>query len=297
MKEVLYQMPVWAKILLSLFVAVVSFAVFVTLGVGLAYVFFPADIITSEALSNVERTDNTAILKYAQAVQSVGLFVVSPLAIAWLFSPKPQQFLFTNKSGKLLSYLFALLLILSLQPVISYLAVYNAQISLPDFLAQQEKLAELLTLKFLNTQSPLGLIANLIALALIPSVGEELVFRGLIQGGLSRYLNAHVAILITAIIFSAIHMQFSGFFPRMLMGMVLGYLFWWSQSVWLPIFAHFVNNATAIVSYYFGGGKIDSFSQQLESASPSATVFVWFVLLTAMFMQLIYRQGNTTNHR
>ena len=96
-----------------------------------------------------------------------------------------------------------------------------------------------------------GLIFNIILIAIIPALGEELFFRGALQGVMKAWKGAKLAIWITAIIFSAIHLQFYGFVPRMLLGAFFGYLLFWSENIWLPIIAHFVNNVLAVIFYYF----------------------------------------------
>jgi membrane protease YdiL (CAAX protease family) len=108
-------------------------------------------------------------------------------------------------------------------------------------------------------------IYNLLIMAVIPAIGEELLFRGVIQQQLHfRLKNPHMAIWITAMLFSAIHMQFYGFIPRMLLGAFFGYLMVWTQSLWVPVLAHFLNNAGAVSMQYFLGAelteeKIDTF--------------------------------------
>ena len=96
-----------------------------------------------------------------------------------------------------------------------------------------------------------GLLFNLLVIALIPAVGEELTFRGVLQQSLTRGLkNPHVAIFLSAAIFSFIHFQFLGFLPRMFLGILLGYMFYVSGSLWTSILMHFVNNGAAVVLYY-----------------------------------------------
>src|SRR5690606_2422366 len=112
----------------------------------------------------------------------------------------------------------------------------------------QELQMEKITEKILQVTSFSGLLLNLLVIAIIPAIGEELLFRGCLQPVFHRWTkNIHIAIWITAIIFSAIHVQFYGFIPRMLMGAVFGYMLYWGRSIWLPIIAHFINNATAVI--------------------------------------------------
>ena len=106
--------------------------------------------------------------------------------------------------------------------------------------------------------SAMDLFINLIMIGLIPAIGEELVFRGVVQKIFSQWSkNVHIGIWSAAFLFSAMHMQFYGFLPRMMLGGLLGYLYVWSGSLWLPIIGHFVNNAGAVLmSYFFQRGDL-----------------------------------------
>ena len=112
-------------------------------------------------------------------------------------------------------------------------------------LAQEDTIERLLE-KFIATD----LVLNLIVIALIPAVAEELLFRGWIQGSLARNINVHAAIWITAVLFSLIHLQAIGFFPRVLLGATFGYFRWRTGSVWPAVVGHFVNNALAVTAAY-----------------------------------------------
>jgi membrane protease YdiL (CAAX protease family) len=103
------------------------------------------------------------------------------------------------------------------------------------------------------------IIINIVMMAILPAIGEELIFRGVIQKQLVKWLsNPHVAIFITSVFFSAFHMQFLGFLSRLILGMVFGYLFYYSKSIRLPILAHFANNFLALMlAFYFGTDTSD----------------------------------------
>jgi membrane protease YdiL (CAAX protease family) len=119
-------------------------------------------------------------------------------------------------------------------------------------------------------------------MALLPSLFEEFLFRGTLQPFLTKwFVNKHIAIIVTAFIFSAIHLQFFGFFPRFLLGIYLGYLFLWGKSLWLPILAHFLHNAISLI--------LDSVAQQkgidLESVElVQISGFVPIVILCTIFV-------------
>ncbi len=144
----------------------------------------------------------------------------------------------------------------------SFFMELNQSVSLPSFLKDvelwmrdMEGNAEKLTLAFLKMDSPLDLMLNILIVALLPAIGEELLFRGCLQQLLIEWTKKpHLAIFIAAALFSAIHFQFLGFIPRMLIGAFLGYLFYWSGNLWYAIIGHFVNNALQVVGYYFTQG-------------------------------------------
>jgi membrane protease YdiL (CAAX protease family) len=108
---------------------------------------------------------------------------------------------------------------------------------------------------------------NLIMIAVLPALGEEFIFRGVFQKIFCRLFGSgHIAIWITAFIFSFVHLQFFGFLPRFILGLLFGYLFYWSRTLWLPVIAHFVNNAVPTFIAYFQGW---------ESYSKDSDIALW----------------------
>jgi membrane protease YdiL (CAAX protease family) len=132
-----------------------------------------------------------------------------------------------------------------------------------------ESAAEEMMVAFTATESLGGLLVNLLMIGVIAAIGEELIFRGLLQKLLNQMLkNAHLAILITAILFSAFHFQFFSFLPRFILGLILGYLMYYGRSIWYPILAHFVNNAMGVVYYFFySRGSTDDMLEEIGTSS------------------------------
>jgi len=133
-----------------------------------------------------------------------------------------------------------------------------------------------------------GLALNIIMVGVIPAIGEELFFRGVLQKNLIKITNnAHLGIIISAFIFSAVHMQFYGFLPRMLLGMVLGYVFFWSGSIWASIAVHFIYNTMAVIGYYLVYvGKLSK--ETLEAGSTSSNLMPYTVMSTFLFFYACY---------
>ena len=203
-------------------------------------------------------------LKWVQLIQTAALFLLPPLLMAFLWAKQPSEWLKLKTETR--GYgLWAIFLMLMALPAINLVGYFNQQMSLPAFLEPLEqwmKTAEAnaahLTEQFLSVTTFDGLIINILLMALLPAVAEELTFRGVLQNlfevkdeTLKKKGNrVHIAIWCSAILFSAIHMQFYGFLPRMLMGALFGYALVWTGSLWIPILMHFTNNAMAVILYF-----------------------------------------------
>lgn len=203
---------------------------------------------------------NISTLKTLQFFQSLGMFILPPLLLAFLWDFKPFRYLSADQTPKMSFLLITVLLVWVASPAINLLSEWNNQIHLPVFLSDieaamrtMEDKAEILTQKMLKADDLYTLLLNISLIAVMPALGEEFFFRGLLQKTLSDKLGKHWAIWVAAIVFSAIHFQFYGFIPRMLMGAAFGYLLLWTGNIWYPVLAHFVNNVTAVVYFYQKG--------------------------------------------
>ena len=207
----------------------------------------------ASSLTDLQNENTIFSLKFLQALSSVGIFIVPPFLFAYL-SGNSLSFKSVSRQQLMLT---AVIMFFAM-PLINGLSLWNEQLHLPGFLESveawmraAEAKAMAITEAFLAVNTPLGLAVNILIIAIIPALGEELLFRGVVQKELSKWSGkVHLSIWITAFLFSAIHLQFLGFFPRFLIGGLLGYMFYWSGSIWLPILAHFVNNAVAVILYY-----------------------------------------------
>jgi len=104
---------------------------------------------------------------------------------------------------------------------------------------------------FLEMNGPTQLVFTFFLVAVVPAIGEEMLFRGVLQPVFIRvFKNQHLGIWLTAFVFSFIHFQFFGFIPRLLIGVFLGYLFAFTGNLWYSIIAHMANNGIAVVGYY-----------------------------------------------
>lgn len=143
-----------------------------------------------------------------------------------------------------------------ISPAISLTSYLNSLITLPEWMApieqwmkSTETAAAEFTNKMLSEKGILALCSNLFVIALVAGITEEFFFRGTLFSILQKAIkNHHMVIWLVAVFFSAIHFQFYGFIPRMLLGAYLGYLLFWTKNIWIPVFAHILNNAVAVIA-------------------------------------------------
>lgn len=202
-----------------------------------------------------EISDYPNMMRFQQFISASSSFLLPSLGLAWLCGRRIKEYLYIEKapSMQILSYTFISVLLLS--PAINLLGLLNRQMELPEFLApieqwmrEQEALAEKFTEIMLSGEGPITLLINLIVIAVTAGITEEFLFRGSLQRILEKWTpNHHIIIWTAAFLFSAFHMQFFGFIPRMLLGAYFGYLLYWGKNIWIPVFAHFTNNAVAII--------------------------------------------------
>lgn len=204
----------------------------------------------SAIFGNTNSIDSQKIL---QLINSVFIFMLPVVFLSSFWYEKPVLALHLNKIPTAQQILLAILLIISVQPFINLLIYFNEQIQLPAALKELENTfkqleadAKKITNDLLAVKTTSGYIINLFLMAVMPAVSEELFFRGATQNIFSEKFSKYTAIWITATLFSFIHFQMYGFFPRLILGALLGYLLVWSRTLWLPILAHFVNNAMAV---------------------------------------------------
>jgi membrane protease YdiL (CAAX protease family) len=224
----------------------VSFILHIIIATGLVYLFADNGL----ALIQQQDLSNQAFVNYLKLMQlftAVGLFITPTLLYAYLCNFDLRLRLNFSRQTLLL----AIAIMLLINPFISFLYEWNMSFNLPDWLIAYDLKAEQMTKSFMRMNSLPDLGFNLLVLAIVPAIGEELLFRGYLQQKCEKWLGKpQLAIIITAILFSAIHLQFQGFLPRFILGLVLGYFMYWSGSLWLPIIAHFCNNAMAVIFVY-----------------------------------------------
>lgn len=138
-------------------------------------------------------------------------------------------------------------------PLVAFSIWLNLQIPLPDWALQAEDNVSDTMEALLQMNNVADLLMALLVAAVAAAVGEELLLRGIVQGQLFKRLSPHLAIWLAAFLFSLMHMELAGLLPRCLLGVVLGYTYFWSGSLWVPILLHFLFNGLQVVNVYITG--------------------------------------------
>ena len=288
----------WKLIIISLVGSLLGFQLIgVFVGAVVAIPFYDGSVMDLFA-AMADPVNNPGIKTPLMITQGVGS-AFGMIFIPWLIYAKmfkiPLHFGQARLSIQPL--LFTFLITLFFMVVNSPIGEWNQQIKLPSSMSSIETALQLMeenmrviTEFLVEFDSFGGFFLGIIVIAVIPAIGEELVFRGLIQNHLVRITkNIHVAIWVAAFIFGAIHMQFYGLFPRMMLGVLFGYLYYFSGRLSYAMLAHFFNNGIAVVAVYLHQhGKI-------EYDIDSTETILWYqVLVSALVLILLLFGFNRT---
>lgn len=228
---------------------------------------------------------------------SLGTFVGSAWAFNKYILKQEMADLSPNHQVSWHVFVWAIITMIVGTPLLEYIIELNKQMVFPPaykdlevWMKNSELAMEKTTKMLLNFDSHLDFVLGLMTIGFMAALGEELFFRGILQNIFSFYTkNTHVAIWISAIIFSFIHFQFFGFFPRLLLGAFFGYLYVWFKNIWVPIVAHFFNNAIGVTaSYLFQLKKID-YDPITGTMNNEYYVTVISFLLVVFYLRRLYR--------
>lgn len=237
-------------------------------------------------------------IRVTMLIQSVCLFLIPALFFSYLSQGKAKKYLSTDAKPNLQVLILSIVLIFAIQPFISFVSYYNQQLVLPESLSAIEswmRSTEQSASKTFDTlfvdKSIAGLIFNILIIAIMAGIAEEIFFRGCLQQIIQKIVgNLHLAVWITATIFSIVHFQFYGFVPRVLLGALLGYLFIWSRSIWVPILVHIVNNGIGVISayLYYGTERYKELSD--FNLGKDVWLLLFTLILSGLMINLIFKK-------
>jgi membrane protease YdiL (CAAX protease family) len=247
--------------------------------------------------------ENIATMKWVQAASSLIFFFLPALLYAF-FSFRGNYFYFLGfkPAEKGSMYVLGIGCMLLAFPLVFWLGELNQLIPMPASIIEMEKQAAKQMEAFLKIKGRADIVINVIVIALLPAICEEMFFRGALQRVIIQISKRPwVGIIITAALFSALHFQFQGFLPRMFLGVVLGALYWFSGSLWTSIVAHFITNAVQVLvaSYatkYINENPVVPFYLALLSAFAVFGILRLYQRLSTITWSKVYDRNGLTPH-
>lgn len=221
-------------------------------------------------------------LKVLQLIVHLFQYLIPALVFIFLYHKKNAlKIVYANKTPMIKNIFWSLLLVASIYPFISFIYYWNTQL-LPDSIISQEKLD--IQSAFLEMNTPKDLILNLLLLGLAAGIGEEFLFRGILQRLLTLWTqNIHYGAILTGFIFSLMHFQLEGFVPRFLLGVIFCYLLIFTGNLWITVLVHvFFNSFQVIIPYFspnLAGNINDIESVPFLLAGISSLIFLLFLAI------------------
>lgn len=238
-------------------------------------------------------------LQITQMCSQIIGFMLPPLLYAVLVKEKPLNYLGFKELP--LWSLLGVVAMFTIIPFNGMVAEWNEGIRLPesmkgieDMMRNIQDMATSVSMKMMNEG---GLAINILIFGALAAIGEELLFRSVIQKALIKiFRNPHIGIIATAIVFSAFHGEFYGFFPRIVLGLLLGYMFYLSGSIWPSIFMHFANNSTIVLLFFMNNrGVIDIDVEKFGTTDNVFLIILSLITTVAIFMICNrFRRNNST---
>lgn len=285
----LQEKPYWIQLIVLILFMLGGMLLFSSLGSFVLLLIFHTP-------SMLEAADPVTAIRISQTFTTIGAFLLPALLFSYCQSRQWFDYNAANRRPNASMTNIVLILSISLLPVVSALSTFNMSImpqegAVAEFMRDLEEAANHILELLTSQRSSWDLISNILVLAVLAGICEEFLFQGTLQPLMTRWTNnPHIGILITAFIFSVLHFQFYGFIPRFALGVYLGYLFFWSRSLWLPILAHVLHNTLSIlVDYTLQGRGIDTDNLQFTDIHGSIPIIISCTLVSAMGIIFLWR--------
>ncbi len=277
MRKYFLEMGFWGR--LFVFVSLATFLLVFAAIVGDIVAFY---VFGKDAMVRMD----APVLQLLQTFMAVGLFLLPPVLMVRLCCDGSWGGnLMVSRRPKLLQLLVCIAAVIAASPLVSWLEDVNLQMSLPesmssveDWMREREASAAKTVEKLTSSPDPWCFVANILVLALLPGLCEEMFFRVGVQTRLfddKTRIRGYWSVVLTAVLFSAFHLQFFGFLPRFALGVVLGIFLLLTGNAWYSVLAHFVNNMVVVTAAYMT-------ARGVEMSQPQWLATWWAALLSAL---------------
>ena len=295
-KRAVYQMSPRLQFLLFVITFAVVFIIGNLLAIGLVAAIYGLNLIIEIAHANFTNPQSITALYILQVVSTTLPIFVAPVIFGYRIVKRPDDYIRPTLRIPWLLFVVSFFVMLVSTPLIEALSNINQQMVLPPWLSgleqwmkDSEESARRITEAILQMSTIWDCLKNVLLIGLLTAIAEEFMFRGALQTIFIKWTkNTHVAIWVTAAIFSAFHMEFYGFLPRLLLGALFGYFVAYSGSIWPGVWGHFLNNGTAVVATYLYQKK------HIKVNPDDAHTFSWyqyiFSLIIIIILLLVYKK-------
>jgi membrane protease YdiL (CAAX protease family) len=294
MQSYLKTRPVWIQLLLFIGMAMGIFMIFSLIGMSILSAMTGISMFDVNDTSKWDNA-NPKMLTYVRGMlllQFFGLFVIPTLLFAYFSDPKPLHYIGLRKPIKPVYWILGIVSLIIAIPLVEYTGLLNRDVNFGGAQKWMQSMEDeaLKQIKFMLAKQTISeLITNIIFISLFAGVGEELFFRGVLQRlFIKAFKNPWLGIIVSAFLFSALHIQFFGFIPRFLLGILLGAMYWYSGSLLTAIVAHFAYDAFFIIWAFFQPQIIDDAEGTMARGSTQvvlALVSAGLVALLVWFMK------------
>jgi membrane protease YdiL (CAAX protease family) len=249
---------------------------------------FGKDVLNETMNLKVSSVQTQNALWILQIVSTTLPLLLSPVFFSYIIVREPDDYLKTTFHFPWLLIPVVFLTMMLSEPLMEFIGNINQHMNLPQWMRDEENRLKQASDSMMQMKTIGSMFFNLFIIGLVTALAEEFLFRGCLQTIFVRWMkNKHVAIWITAILFSAFHMEFFGFLPRMMLGLLFGYFVAWSGSIWPAVWGHFVNNGTVVVITYLYQHKLININPDDQQVFSYAGYIISFII--TLFLLFIYR--------
>ena len=260
------------------------------LGQGMSYLLLKIGGLNfgPSMINDVDTVGERQLTRFALMLGHFVSFLLASIIFLYVFHRKDfAEFLKIRRFPDWRFVLICFFFLVVSYPVVGKLSEWNMSLSLPDWMSSSSEAAQELLGSILHMQSVPELLVSVLLVGILPAIGEEVLYRGIIQNKLKAlWSNDHFAILAASLLFSLNHFQFDRFLPFAFLGLVLGYSYHYSRSLWVPIVLHFFNNSAQVFIIYGMGDSFENVDFGQVPDIPGAVVYVSIFAFIGLFFLL-----------
>ncbi|MFZ5941875.1 MAG: CPBP family intramembrane glutamic endopeptidase [Bacteroidota bacterium] len=279
------------QIILTVLVFLLAGVLISLVAIGISALVFHLPLKEVSLILAYPDESGVGVLKLVQILSGIGNYILAALLISRFLTGGWFTWFRSERKPGIYGLLLVLLIMIASLPLVNFVTEFNLSVRLPfdrlqQLLVDMEEKAAGITWLLTGAENGWGLAVNILMIAIIPGLGEELIFRGLLQTMFTRWFrNGHLAVFITAVIFSALHLQFLSFLSRLVLGLILGYLFYYGRSIWYPVLAHTFNNFMGVLFYY--SGHKEGIHPKWDELG-TRDLFPWSALISLISLLIIF---------